>query len=281
MATVSVRYIVTDVDAAIDFYCRHLGFTEVMHPAPAFAMLVRGDLRLTLSAPGGGPGGGAALADGTVPEPGGWNRFAIEVADLAETLARLRAGGVALRSEVITGVGGRQVLVEDPSGNPVELFEPTRAEARLDAPGAGPAPGSGPDQGSYAVHPIGHVSSSLTRREDAPRQGELGAPDAWLVIRPELAEAVADIRVGAELLVLTWLDRSRRDEMVTVPGSDPGGRPRGVFSTRSPARPNPIGLHRVTVRALDPPTRLQVGPLEALDGTPLVDLKPVLGPTEG
>ena len=131
MASVSVRYIVDDVDAAIAFYCGHLGFEELMHPAPAFAMLTRGDLRLVLSAPGGGPGGGQAMPDGTLPAPGGWNRFAIEVDDLDATVARLRAAGVRFRNEPIDGVGGRQVLVDDPSGNPVELFQPTRAEARL------------------------------------------------------------------------------------------------------------------------------------------------------
>lgn len=131
VATVSVRYIVNDVDAAIAFYCDNLGFTEVMHPAPAFAMLARGDLRLVLSAPGGGPGGGQAMADGTVPTPGGWNRFSIEVADLAVTVRELRGNGVRFRNEIVDGVGGRQILAEDPSGNPVELFEPTRPEARL------------------------------------------------------------------------------------------------------------------------------------------------------
>lgn len=133
MASVSVRYIVNDVDAAIAFYCAHLGFAEVMHPAPAFAMLARGDLRLVLSAPGGGPGGGQAMPDGSLPQPGGWNRFSIEVDDVDATAAALRTAGVCFRNDVITGVGGKQVLVEDPSGNPVELFEPTRAEARLDA----------------------------------------------------------------------------------------------------------------------------------------------------
>jgi catechol 2,3-dioxygenase-like lactoylglutathione lyase family enzyme len=131
MATVSVRYIVDDVDEAIKFYTSSLGFTEVMHPAPAFAMLSRGDLRLVLSAPGGGPGGGQAMPDGTVPAPGGWNRFAIEVADLAATVRSLRESGVRFRNEIVEGVGGRQILAEDPSGNPVELFEPTRPEARL------------------------------------------------------------------------------------------------------------------------------------------------------
>lgn len=131
MTTVSVRYIVHDVDAAITFYCEHLGFTEVMHPAPAFAMLSRGVLRLVLSSPGGGPGGGQAMPDGTIPQPGGWNRFSIEVPDLATTVDRLRANGVHFRNDIVTGIGGRQILIEDPSGNPVELFEPALPEARL------------------------------------------------------------------------------------------------------------------------------------------------------
>ena len=132
MATVQVRYIVDDVDAAIAFYCGQLDFQEVMHPAPAFAMLARGDLRLVLSQPGGGPGGGGqAMPDGTLPQPGGWNRFAIEVSDLADTVEGLRRAGVRLRGDVIVGVGGDQAIVEDPSGNPVELFQPKRPEARL------------------------------------------------------------------------------------------------------------------------------------------------------
>jgi catechol 2,3-dioxygenase-like lactoylglutathione lyase family enzyme len=134
VATVSVRYIVDDVDAAIAFYCRYLGFEEQMHPAPTFAMLTRGDLRLVLSAPGGGPGGGQAMPDGNLPTPGGWNRFSIEVDDLAAMADALREAGIHLRSGVITGVGGRQVVIDDPSGNPVELFEPTLPEARLDKP---------------------------------------------------------------------------------------------------------------------------------------------------
>ena len=135
MATVSVRYIVDDVDAAIEFYCGLLGFSEVMHPAPAFAMLARGDLRLALSAPGGGPGGGQAMPDGTLPAPGGWNRFALEVTDLDATVAELRERGARFRNEVVEGVGGRQTLVEDPAGNPVELFEPALPEARLSPSG--------------------------------------------------------------------------------------------------------------------------------------------------
>ena len=131
MASVSIRYIVHDVDAAIAFYRDHLGFTEVMHPAPAFAMMSLGDLRLVLSAAGGGPGGGQAMPDGAVPEPGGWNRFSLEVGDLDAAVDALRAQGVPFRNEIVNGVGGRQILVQDPSGNLVELFEPILPEARL------------------------------------------------------------------------------------------------------------------------------------------------------
>jgi catechol 2,3-dioxygenase-like lactoylglutathione lyase family enzyme len=131
MATVSVRYIVDDVDKAIAFYSELLDFQVVMHPAPTFAMLSRGDLRLVLSAPGGGPGGGQAMPDGRVPQPGGWNRFSLEVADLAATVENLRKQGAHFRTDIVIGIGGKQILLDDPSGNPVELFEPILAEAHL------------------------------------------------------------------------------------------------------------------------------------------------------
>jgi catechol 2,3-dioxygenase-like lactoylglutathione lyase family enzyme len=131
MAKVSVRYIVDDVDAAIDFYCRELGFHKDMHPAPTFAMLSHGDLRLVLSAPGGGPGGGQAMPDGTSPQPGGWNRFQFEVDDIETVVTRLREHGARFRNDIVTGVGGKQILLEDPSGNPIELFQPIIAEAKL------------------------------------------------------------------------------------------------------------------------------------------------------
>jgi catechol 2,3-dioxygenase-like lactoylglutathione lyase family enzyme len=127
MATVSVRYIVNDVDEAITFYCGQLGFREEMHPAPMFAMLTLGDLRLLLSSPAGpgGPGGGSqSMPDGRRPEPGGWNRISLEIADLDGKVEALRAAGVSFRNDIVTGVGGRQILIDDPSGNPVELFEP-------------------------------------------------------------------------------------------------------------------------------------------------------------
>ena len=126
MAVVSVRYIVNDVDAAIAFYRDQLGFQVSMHPAPSFAMLLRGDLRLLLSAPVGEGGGSRAMADGTRPAPGGWNRFEIEVDDLPAMVDRLAKQGVHFRNEIVHGIGGDQILLDDPSGNPVELFQPKR-----------------------------------------------------------------------------------------------------------------------------------------------------------
>ena len=122
----SVRYIVDDVDAAISFYSEMLGFKVEMHPAPAFAIISRDDLRLMLSRPGGGGGGGQATPDGQIPAPGGWNRIQIEVEDLIGTVDRLRNAGARFRNDVVTGIGAKQILLEDPSGNPIELFEPFR-----------------------------------------------------------------------------------------------------------------------------------------------------------
>ena len=131
MPTVSVRYIVHDVDAAISFYRDQLGFGVEMHPAPTFAIMSRGDLRLLLSAPSAEGGGGQIMPDGRRPEPGGWNRISLEVSDLAAEVGRLRAAGVRFRNDVVIGIGGNQILLEDPSGNPIELFEP---KARPSAP---------------------------------------------------------------------------------------------------------------------------------------------------
>jgi catechol 2,3-dioxygenase-like lactoylglutathione lyase family enzyme len=131
VATVQVRYIVHNVDAAIEFYMKQLDFKLEMHPAPPFAMLSRGDLRLVLSAPNPAGGGGQSMPDSTRPKPGGWNRFAIEVTDLIGTVDALRKAGAHFRNDIVTGVGGKQILLEDPSGNPIELFQPLVPEARL------------------------------------------------------------------------------------------------------------------------------------------------------
>jgi tRNA-Thr(GGU) m(6)t(6)A37 methyltransferase TsaA len=132
----------------------------------------------------------------------------------------------------------------------------------------------------YQVVPIGWVESPLTDRAQAPRQGDEGAPAAWLVFEPEIAEGLRDIAAGTEIIVLTWLDRAVRDVLVTRPRGDPARPVTGVFSTRSPDRPNPIGLHRVQVVATEG-LRILVRPLEALDQTPIIDVKPVLGPAAG
>jgi catechol 2,3-dioxygenase-like lactoylglutathione lyase family enzyme len=126
MSGFSVRYIVHDVDAAIRFYTERLGFEVVMHPGPGFALVSRGDLHLLLSVPGGGGGAGEAMPDGRRPEPGGWNRIQIEVDDLAGVVAALRRSGARFRNDIVVGNGGKQILVEDPAGNPIELFEPAR-----------------------------------------------------------------------------------------------------------------------------------------------------------
>lgn len=139
MSTVSIRYIVHDVDAAIDFYTTCLQFELQMHPNDLFAMLGRGDLRLVLVKPTGpqGPaGGGAAMPNGRMQEPGGWNRFSVEVPDLAASVTELRSRGARFRNDIVTGTGGKQIIIEDPSGNPVELFQPILPEARMTRPTA-------------------------------------------------------------------------------------------------------------------------------------------------
>jgi catechol 2,3-dioxygenase-like lactoylglutathione lyase family enzyme len=123
MTNISVRYIVDDVDAAVDFYTTHLQFEVAMRPGPGFAMLHRDDLRLLLNTPGGGGGAGQTLSDGSTPEPGGWNRFQLHVDDLDTAVAKLKEAGVDFRGDTITGRGGKQALALDPSGNLVELFE--------------------------------------------------------------------------------------------------------------------------------------------------------------
>lgn len=128
---------------------------------------------------------------------------------------------------------------------------------------------------SYDLQPIGWVESPLVDLEDAPKQGDEGAPEAWLAFEESVSDAARDLQPGTEVMVLTWLDRARRDVLRGHPRGDPTRPEQGVFSTRSPHRPNPIGLHRVEVLSIDG-TRVQVRNLEAIDGTPIVDVKAVL-----
>jgi len=129
----------------------------------------------------------------------------------------------------------------------------------------------------FEITPIGRVESPLLERGMAPKQGDEGAPDAWLVFEPQVREGLLNVRAGQEVLVFTWLDRAVRDVLTVRPRGDANRAMTGVFSTRSPDRPNPIGLHRVRVLAVDG-LRVRVGDLEALDGTPIIDVKPLLGP---
>jgi tRNA-Thr(GGU) m(6)t(6)A37 methyltransferase TsaA len=130
--------------------------------------------------------------------------------------------------------------------------------------------------GPYVLQPIGWVESPLVDRAQAPKQGDEGSPEAWLVFEPGVRDAMRDLQVGTDVIVLTWLDRARRDVLVVHPRGDLARPETGVFSTRSPDRPNPIGLHRVAILSIDG-TRVRVRDLEALNGTPIVDVKPVLG----
>lgn len=127
----------------------------------------------------------------------------------------------------------------------------------------------------FTLRPMGVVRSPLTRREDAPMQGYEGAPDAWLDLDAAFADALSGIAAGDEIIVITWLHQARRETLQAHPRHDPQRPLLGVFATRSPDRPNPLGLHRVTVREIAG-TRLKVGPIEAIDGTPVVDIKPTL-----
>ncbi|MBY8877912.1 tRNA (N6-threonylcarbamoyladenosine(37)-N6)-methyltransferase TrmO [Actinacidiphila acidipaludis] len=145
-------------------------------------------------------------------------------------------------------------------------------------PGTPPDAAGGQAGTSFPVVPVGRVESPLADRADAPRQGDEGAPDAWLVFDPAYRPALRDLTPGSDVLLLTWLDRADRTRLTVHPRGDASRPEQGVFSTRSPDRPNPIGLHRVRVLGVDPDgARLRVSGLEALDGTPVLDVKPVLG----
>ena len=125
---------------------------------------------------------------------------------------------------------------------------------------------------SYVLQPVGFIRSTIKRREEAPRQGAEGAPDAWLEIEPQFANALLGMEVGHELIIITWLHKADRSVLKNHPRRDPSRPLTGVFYTRSPARPNPLGLHPATVREIDG-TRVKIGPIEVFDGTPVVDIK--------
>ncbi len=149
------------------------------------------------------------------------------------------------------------------------------ADGNATAGARAPAGRAGPATQRYEVRPVAWVESPLKQLAQAPNQGREGAPPAWLAVEPGMAGAIRVLRAGDLVLVLTWLDRARRDELACVPGDDPTSPPLGVFSTRSPNRPNPVGVHRAQILAVEG-LRIQVSELEALDRTPVIDIKPVV-----
>jgi tRNA-Thr(GGU) m(6)t(6)A37 methyltransferase TsaA len=187
----------------------------------------------------------------------------------------LAAGAVSLEAPLDTPYGDRRAMIRDPFGN---VFQVAHAQAqngggrRADPAAAGEGTsGSGP----YEVRPIGTVESPLVDPAAAPKQGHEGSPDVWVQFRADVADGLGDLTVGSEVILLTWLDRARRDVLRVHPRDDPTRPETGVFSTRSPDRPNPIGLHPVQIAAIAG-SRMLVRNLEALDGTPVLDVKPVL-----
>jgi tRNA-Thr(GGU) m(6)t(6)A37 methyltransferase TsaA len=239
--TVIPRIVVSDVAGLVAFMQAVLGATaDVPDGAPAVL----------------GLGGSVVMVSGTGPRPAtpAFLYVYVDDADAAHRRALL-AGAQELEAPVDTPYGDRRAMVADRWGNVWQLA--TRRAAACD------------------LQPVGVVRSSLGDRAQAPMQGAEGAPDAWIEIEPAFAAALVGLEVGDDVLVITWLHLAARATLQVHPRDDATRPLTGVFATRSPDRPNPFGLHRVTVRALEG-TRLRVGPLEAIDGTPVVDIKPVL-----
>jgi tRNA-Thr(GGU) m(6)t(6)A37 methyltransferase TsaA len=185
----------------------------------------------------------------------------------------LRAGGVGVLAVAMAGVKGFEgEAAVSPGAGPPRRKEPDH-----------PLENSGPMKADeYQLKPVGFVRSPIRSLQDAPKQGHEGAPNAWLEIDPALADAMEGLQVGQEIFVLTWLHMARRDILKVHPRRSPANSLRGVFAMRSPHRPNPVGLHRVKILEIDRPVRLKVSALEALTGTPIIDIKPVImGDPEG
>jgi tRNA-Thr(GGU) m(6)t(6)A37 methyltransferase TsaA len=250
--TIVPRIVVDDVAALVEFLRTVFGATGTLETNRPTVMRI-GDAVLMISAVGPRPASPAFLY------------VYVEDADAVHRAA-VTAGARSLEAPLDTPYGDRRAMIEDRWGNVWQIATP-RPSARVAE--------------SAVIDPIGVVRSDLRDRKNAPRQGNEGAPDVWVEIDPRFAAALDGVQVGDDLIVLAWFHRARRETLAVHPRSDPGNPMTGVFATRSPDRPNPIGLHRVTVRAIETigdtkGARLKVGPLEAIDGTPIVDLKPVL-----
>jgi len=196
----------------------------------------------------------------------------VYVEDADATYRRaVRAGARSLEEPLDTPYGDRRGMVEDRWGNVWQIATPRKGSAQ-------PTASSAQQPSAFELTPVGYVRSTLQERKQAPRQGSEGAPHAWLDLKSAVADGLGGIRVGDEMVVITWLHQASRDVLKVHPRGRTEAPLAGVFATRSPDRPNPLGLHRVTVLAIEG-TKLQVGPLEAIDGTPVVDIKPVLSRT--
>jgi tRNA-Thr(GGU) m(6)t(6)A37 methyltransferase TsaA len=245
--TVTPRIVVDDVAGLVGFVYAVFGATGELTPDRPTVLAI-GDARIMIS--------------GTGPRPATPAFLYVYVDDTDATYRRAIAEGArSIEEPLDTPYGDRRAMVEDAWGNAWQI-----ATAQQSA------------RPPFELRPIGTVRSTIAARADAPKQGREGAPDAWLEIDASVTEALDGLRVGDEVVVITWLHLADRETQKVHPRDDLS-RLCGVFATRSPDRPNPLGLHRVTVRAIDG-TRVQVGPLEAIDGTPIVDLKIALSYTD-
>jgi len=252
------RIVVEDVAGLVGFLKQAFGATgELLADRPAVMQI--GDSLLMVS--GVGP-------REAVPA---FLYLYVEDADATHRRA-VRAGAKSLEEPLDTPYGDRRGMVEDRWGNVWQIATPRKVSGQ-------PAAGTVQEPPAFELTPVGYVRSSLAKREQAPKQGNEGAPHAWIDLQSTVADGLGSIRAGDEMVVITWLHQASRDVLKVHPRGDPKAPLTGVFATRSPDRPNPLGLHRVTVLAIEG-TRLQVGPLEAIDGTPVVDIKPVLSRTE-
>jgi tRNA-Thr(GGU) m(6)t(6)A37 methyltransferase TsaA len=252
---VTPRIVVDDTAGVVEFLRQAFDATGELHPDRPAEMHI-GDSVIMVSGVGPREATPAFLY------------LYVEEADVTYRRA-LQAGARSLEAPSDMPYGDRRAMVQDRWGNVWQIA--TRSEGGQDQPAASP----GPEPGAFGLTPIGWVRSSLAARQDAPRQGSEGAPDAWIDVQGPFAEGLGGVRVGDELVVITWLHQGKRGVLKVHPRGDPDVPLTGVFATRSPDRPNPLGLHRVTVLAMEG-ARLKVGPLEAIHGTPVVDIKPVL-----
>jgi tRNA-Thr(GGU) m(6)t(6)A37 methyltransferase TsaA len=246
------RIVTDDVAGLVDFLRTAFGATGDVPPNRPAELRI-GDSVLMISAAGPRAAAPAFLY--------------LYVDDADATYRRaIDAGAESAEEPGDTPYGDRRAMVNDRWGNTWQIAT------------YGPRPPEAEDRGlpeTYSVRSVGTVRSPLSTRKNAPRQGDEGAPDCWIDLHGDVAEALDGLQVGGEILLITWLHQSKREVLKVHPRSNPAIPLTGVFATRSPDRPNPLGLHRVTLLAIEG-TRLKVGPLEAIDGTPVVDIKPVL-----